>query len=269
MVDLKIKFSKYDYFGILIPGILFLIFITLLIPFEFLVSLNLFFSDLENLLYFLIFIMGLGLIVITYIFGLLLSSIGRWLIEDKIIINFLEYPSHNLFFQEESLKNESNEILKKSSGVKKKNQKIKKRNSAKKLFNKYRKPYSVSFINSFNNSFKDFFSENDYNEEDRFKLCFTIIKEKCPVTFSRMNTFIALYGLHRTLSITFIITFFIYLFYGLYIGNFLLILLIFSLPLLSLFFFSNYLKFLRAYSDEVFRTFYIYSIEKKIEGKEQ
>ena len=261
MVEFKIKFSKYDYFGILIPGILFLIFIIPLFPFELLLNLNNILSTLNNIQFALNFIIGIGIVVIAYIFGLIFSGIGRWIIEGKIIKKSMRYPSSNLFYPNKGTGNAPNEISKDSVKSEKKEKEGDEKK--KRLFKTYKAPYSDKFINNFNDSFFDFFSQSDYSDEDKFKLCFTVVKEKCPITFSRMNTFIALYGLYRTLSITFVIISIIYLIYGIIIGNILLILSILFLPLLSLFCFSNYLKFLKAYSDEVFRTFYIYSIETK------
>jgi len=242
VVEFKIQFSKYDYFGILIPGILFLLFIVLLLPFDVFINLNNTLISLDSLQFVITFLFGTGLLVIAYILGLILSGVGRWIIEDKIIKKSLGYPSINLF------------KLNMSAGDKKR------------LFKKYRIAYSSLFINKFNNSFKSVFGTNDYKGEDKFKLCFTIVKEYCPITFGRMNTFIALYGLNRTLSITFGINFIIYIFYSLYTLNLNLAIFSLILPLLSLFCFSNYLKFLRAYSDEIFRTFYIYSVKVEKRG---
>ena len=237
MAEFKIKFSKYDYFGILIPGILFLISIIPLFPFELLLNLNNIIGTLGNIQFALNFIIGIGVVVFAYILGLIFSGIGRWIIEGKIIKKILRYPSSNLFIPNKGTGKTPNEISKDSlkSEKKEKGEDEKKKDKKKRLFKTYKAPYSDKFINNFNDSFFDFFSQSDYSDEDKFKLCFTVVKEKCPITFSRMNTFIALYGLYRTLSITFIIIFIIYLIYGIFISNILLILSIVCLPLLTLF----------------------------------
>ena len=85
MTEFKIKFSKYDYFGILIPGILFLISLILLFPFKLLLDLNNILSTLVNIQFALNFILGIGIVVIAYIVGLIFSGVGRWIIEGKII----------------------------------------------------------------------------------------------------------------------------------------------------------------------------------------
>ena len=117
MVDLNISFSKYDYFGILIPGIFSLILVILLVPPEMIVGLGSYFTSLGNLEFAFIFLIGVGMLIISYIMGVLLGGLGSWLLEDLVIGKKLDLPSQNLLQLEETEQNY-------------------------KYFKRYRKPYS-------------------------------------------------------------------------------------------------------------------------------
>lgn len=233
MVDLKISFSKYDYFGIIFPGILLLIGFFLVIPTDVLINYGSLIDSFGELKFVFIFLIGLSIIFISYLIGIIISEFGAWLIEKKIIGIKLNYPSHNLF-----------------------------QDSYKGKFESYRKPYSKTFQNQFNKIFNSYFENVNYQEdEDKFKLCFTIVKEKCPIAFARLNTFIALYGLSRNLSIAFLLLIPVFLYNLIVFLNLPLIIFIIICPLLSFFCFLNFLKFFRIYADEVFRSFYVYGLE--------
>lgn len=238
MVDLKISFSKYDYFGILIPGFLLLTIIVFLLPFELFFNLSSLLKLLGNLEFAFIFLIGLGIIVIIYLIGVIVSGMGYWLIEGKIISKKLKYPSNHLLQKNE-------------------------RNKSNKFFKKYRSSYSELFRNQFNKTFNDYFKEKNYDENDKFKLCYHVVKEKSPIAFQRLTTFISLYGLYRNLTITFMIGTFLFLYQIIITHNLIYLVLIFAFPLLSLFCFNNFLKFFRIFADEVFRSFFIYTLEKQ------
>lgn len=236
MVDLKISFSKYDYFGIIIPGFTLLILILFLFPLEIFIELSNIINLFGGLEFAFIFLIGLAIVIISYLFGIIISGMGYWLIEGKIIENKLKYPSTHLFQTKETTKS---------------------------LFKNYRSKYSVQFRDHFNEVFINYFEKKNYKETDKFKLCYHLVKEKSPVAFQRLTTFISLYGLYRNLTITFIIGTFLYLYKIILTLNLLYLILILGFPLLSIFCFNNFLKFFRIYADEVFRSFFIYALEKQ------
>ena len=249
MVNLEINFSKYDYFGIIIPGFVFLLFLIFIFPIEFFINIGNIISSFGNFGFAFVFLISVGIIIISYLFGLIISGIGYSLIEGLIIEKKLKYPSYYLF-QTKNKDTSKNEVDSNNE------------NNSSKLFKRYRRNYSKEFIDNFNEAFNAYFKEDNYNDTDRFKLCFHVVKEKSPMAFSRLTTFISLYGLYRNLTITFIIGTFLLLYKLVISLNFLLILLIICICLLSLFSFNNFLKFFSVYADEVFRSFYIYALEK-------
>lgn len=231
----KITFSKYDFFGILLPSIVLLIAITLILPYDFYSDLSLYLDNFIEFKFIMIGIFSVGIIVLCYITGMLISGISNWIIEKKIIKKFLKYPSYNLFNQTSS-----------------------------KWFKSYNASYSHDFINKFNEKFNAYFGCDFEDEVDRFRLCFEVVKEHCPTSFGRLKTFISLYGLNRNLSITFLSIMVLYIIKSCFGFNsiFIIIIIIIS-PLISYFNFVNFLKFFRIYADEVFRAFFIYQIENK------
>lgn len=237
MVDLQLKFNKYDYFGIIIPGILFIFSIIVLVPFDIYLGLEIFFVSLSSLQSVYIFLISMALIVFAYVIGFVISGIGRWIIEEKIIGKKLKYPSENLFSTDETTK--------------------------KFFFQKYKKPYSKQFIGELIKSFNQYFKKIDFSEDDGFKLCFSVVKENCPVAFGRLTTFLSLYGLYRTLCIEFVLILIIFSIYSIFYVNALIVIILIFLPMLSVICFSNYLKFYKTYADEVFRSVYIYFLENK------
>ena len=239
MVDLKISFSKYDYFGIIIPGFTLLILILFLCPLEIFIELSNLLNLFGNLEFAFIFLIGLAIVIISYLFGTIISGMGYWLIEDKIIKNKLRYPSTHLFRTKKTTKG---------------------------WFKNYRSNYSDQFREHFNEVFNNYFNsfkKENYKETDKFKLCYHLVKEKSPVAFQRLTTFISLYGLYRNLTITFILGTFLYLYKIIITLDLLYLILIIGFPLLSIFCFNNFLKFFRIYADEVFRSFFIYALEKQ------
>ena len=239
LVELNISFSKYDYFGILIPGIFSLILVILLIPIDNFVNLGGLIAAFGNLEIAFIFLISVGIIIISYIIGLLLGGLGSWFLEDQIIGKKLGLPSQNLLQLEQSSKEY-------------------------KFFKRYRMAYSEQFKKQFLKEFDEFFKGFGHeNGDDIFRLCYHVVKEKCPNTFNRLSTFIALYGLYRSLTVTFLIGF------GLFLINFILTLnaisLVFfiSFPLLSLFCLYKFLQFYRAFSNEIFSSFYVYCLEQE------
>ncbi len=230
----KITFSKYDFFGILLPSIVLLIAITLILPYDFYSDLSLYLDNFIEFKFIMIGIFSVGIIVLCYIIGMLISGISNWIIEKKIIKKFLKYPSYNLFNQTSS-----------------------------KWFKSYNASYSHDFINKFNEKFNAYFGSDFEDEVDRFRLCFEVVKEHCPTSFGRLKTFISLYGLNRNLSITFLSIMVLYIIKSCFGFNSIFIIIIIISPLISYFNFVNFLKFFRIYADEVFRAFYIYQIENK------
>lgn len=230
----KITFSKYDFFGILLPSIVLLIAITLILPYDFYSDLSSYLDNFIEFKFIMIGIFSVGIIVLCYIIGMLISGISSWIIEKKIIKKLLKYPSYNLFNQTSS-----------------------------KWFKSYKASYSHDFINKFNEKFNTYFDSDFEDEVDRFRLCFEVVKEHCPTSFGRLKTFISLYGSHRNLSITFLSIMVLYIIKSCFGFNSIIIIIIIISPLISYFNFVNFLKFFRIYADEIFRAFYIYQIENK------
>lgn len=223
MDTLKIPFTFYDFFGYLFPGFIFAISICLLftqsIEYE---KIIVFLNDFEEYKYILVLIIA----IISYSLGHVVSSLGSWLFEKILIGKWLNYPSDNLF----------------------------KKNNKNGLFSSYRRNYTEEFREAFNKNFEEIFG--DFKNYDKFMLCFTYIKEKCPNTFSRLNVFISLYDFSRNSAMSLLILAFVTILKG----NLLFSLL---LMLLTLLFFTRYLRFFRIYGDEVFRSFYVYTKKPK------
>ncbi len=237
MVDLNISFSKYDYFGILIPGIFALILIVLLVPSEIVVGFGSYFTSLGNLEFAFIFLLSIGIIIISYIVGTLLGGLGSWLLEDLIVGKKLSPPTQNLLQLKETTRKN-------------------------KLFKRYQKPYSdqfrEQFFKEYNGHFKGFEQENG---EDIFRLCYHVVKEKCPNTFNRLSTFIALYGLYRSLTVTFLIGFFVFLVHYILTLNVISLIFFVGFPFLCIFCLYKFLQFYKAFSNEIFSSFYVYCLE--------
>ncbi len=230
----KISFSKYDYFGILMPSVIFLILITLILPYEIYSDISMYLDNFLEFKIIIIVIFSLGIIFLCYVIGLVISGISSWIIEKIIIKKFLKYPSYNLFNQTSS-----------------------------KWFKSYRASYSQEFILKFNEKFNTYFDTNFRDDVERFRLCFEVVKEHCPTSFGRLNTFISLYGLHRNLCITFLSILVLYLIKSCFESNSIFTIIMIISPLISYFNFVNFLKFYRIYADEVFRAFYIYQFENR------
>lgn len=234
MSIVKITFSKYDFFGILLPSIVLLISIILILPYELYSGLSLYLDNFAEFKLLITVILSVGIIFLCYIIGLLISAISSWVIEKKIIKKLLKYPSFNLFNKTTS-----------------------------KWFKSYKTSYSQNFINKFNEKFNNYFGSGFEDEEDRFRLCFEVVKEHCPTSFGRLKTFISLYGLHRNLSITFLLIMVLYIIKACYEYSLMFTVIIIISLLISYFNFVNFLKFFRIYADEIFRAFYVYQIENK------
>jgi hypothetical protein len=241
--ELKISFSKYDYFGIILPGFIILIFFIFIVPIEFYINIGILIDSFGNIGFVFVFFISIGTIIISYIIGSIISGIAYWLIEGLIITKKLKYPSYNLF--------------KNNNG-----------RTSHKFFHDYRKQYTDEFKNNFNQVFHNYFKESKYEDIDKFKLCFHVVKENSSVTFGRLTTFISLYSLYRNLTITFFIGSILYLYNFIITLNFIFLFFI-GFLLLSIFCFTNFLKFFRIYADEVFRSFYIYILEKYAKKEEE
>ena len=231
MLDLDVSFSKYDYFVILIPGVLILILILIIIPPAFFVEIGQIIESFGSLNFAFVFIISVGLIIVSYLFGLLLSGFSAWLIEDQITSKWLSPPAVNLF-------------------------QLEKRKTSK-LFRKYTQPYSVKFQEKFFDVFNDYFEGIDKEDaNDIFRLCYHVVKEKCPNGYKRLSTFISLYGLYRSLILTFLIGFIIYLVNFILTMNPIALLLLIIFPFVCVFCYYKFLTYYRIFSDEVFSSFF-------------
>jgi hypothetical protein len=218
MESLKNPFSFLDLFVYLFPGLIFFFTIAwLLTPEDKISEIWLFLSKTTDFKYILFFLV----LVIIYSLGHIVSSFGSFVFEKVLVKKILGYPKDNFF------RKEKNSVW---------------------PFMHYGFNYSEQFRERFQVIFENYFGE--FTHQDKFILCFTFVKENCPTTFGRINTFISLYDFSRNSATALIIlgiVFFTksYFVYGL-------------LTLISAFLFtSRYLKFFQLHSDEIFRTFYI------------
>lgn len=222
MDDSDIPFNFFDFFGYLIPGIIFTIaIICVLIPDNTYQNTIDFFKSITDFKYIISFV----IVIMVYGLGHVVSSLGSYLFEGLLIGKWLGYPSENFF-----------------------NSKVKNTWP----FPSYGNNYSKEFRNSFNEKFKERFG--DFNSFDKFILCFTYVKEKCPATLGRLNIFISLYDFSRNSAAALLILAIVSILRGYYLYAGILFILTFL-------FISRYLKFFRIYGDEIFRTFYVFKTE--------
>lgn len=223
MDNLKIPFTFFDFFGYLFPGFIFFVAILwILVPEQAYQKTIDFFNLTKDFKY----IISFAILIIIYSLGHVVSSLGSYLFEGLLVGKWLGYPSEHLFNDE-----------RKNTWP----------------FSSYGKNYSERFRDAFNEKSKE--QLGDFNSYDKFMLCFTFVKEKCPTTFGRLTIFISLYDFSRNSAIALLILAIVSILKSYYIYSVLL----FGLTFL---FTSRYLKFFRIYGDEVFRTFYLYSSEK-------
>ncbi|MHA1251034.1 MAG: hypothetical protein ACTSRP_13660 [Candidatus Helarchaeota archaeon] len=229
MTDLKISFNRYDYFGLILPGVLLLTSVLFIIPQEVYIGLGNSLESYKDLKFAFIFLIGIILIFISYLIGMIISSIGSWLIEGYIIKKKLKYPSYNLFNDSDS-----------------------------KWFESYKKSYSSTFIEQFNKIYNEYYNGISFQGDDKFIVCFTYVKEKCPITYSRLNIFLSMYGQYRNLTVCFLIICSFYTIYFIFTINLFILIIILLSSGFSIVCFYRFLKFFRIYSDEIFRTFYMH-----------
>ena len=229
MTDLKISFNRYDYFGLILPGVLLLISVLFIIPQEIYISLGNSLESFKDLKYAFVFLIGTTLIFFSYLIGMIISSIGSWLIEGYIIKKKINYPSYNLF-----------------------------NDTSSKRFKSYKKSYSSTFIEQFNKTYNEYYTGISFQGDDKFMTCFHYVKEKCPITYSRLNIFLSMYGLYRNLTVCFIIILSIFTVYFILTLNLILIVIMLLSGGFSIICFYRFLKFFRIFSDEVFRSFFMH-----------
>ncbi|MDD3248467.1 MAG: hypothetical protein PHF18_16680 [Methanosarcina sp.] len=220
METLENPFSFLDIFVYLFPGLI--VFFTIawfFIPENQVPDIWVFFSETKDFKYIFLFLA----LIIMYSLGHIVSSFGSCVFEKGLVKNCLGYPRDNFFRNE-----------KKSRWP----------------FIYYGVNYSEQFRERFQVIFENCFGE--FTNQDKFILCFTFVKENCPTTFGRINTFISLYDFSRNSAAALIIlsiTFFLksYFIYG------------FLTFIFAFLFTFRYLKFFQLHSDEIFRTFYVYN----------
>jgi hypothetical protein len=241
MVELKISFSKYDFFAVIIPGFLILVSTLILLEKGFFILLENTLNTFNVLNFVFILIFGTVVIILSYIIGLNVSYFSSWLIEGKIIKKWLKYPSVNLFTHRKSGK----------------------------LFKSYRRSFSKSFQKKFKTTYNDYFKDDFEKDQESFSLIHAVIKENCPVSFSRLTTFISIYGLLRNLSLSIIYPMIV----GIYIGiisssGVLITIFIISLAIIPYSCFRGFLKFFRTYANELFKSFYVFCLQSQKKGAE-
>ena len=241
MENLKSPFSFFDLFVYLVPGLIFSFTVVWFFLLENGASKIVdFFSNTKDFKYIFFFLT----LIVAYSLGHVVSSLGSLIFEKLLVKKYLGYPTKNLFSNEKNRKWP---------------------------FKSYGNNYSPQFIEHFCKTLENYFGE--FENQDKFMLCFTFVKENCPTTFGRLNTFISLY------SFTFVkencpttfgrLNTFISLYNFSRNSAAALIVLSISLFLKSYFLYGiitlllaflftfRYLKFFKLYSNEIFMTFYI------------
>lgn len=170
----------------------------------------------------------------SYMVGHAISALSGGLIENQIVRKRLGDPSSHLF------------------GGKK----------GKFPFAYYKSSYPYAFIDQFKRGFEKIFKQK-FSTEEAFMLCYTFIKEKSSVTYSRLERFITLYSLSRNLSLTFLLVTPLLILRAYFFKDWIYLLLAISSLGFSALFFLRYLKFFWIYSDEVFRTFHLFTLESQ------
>jgi len=220
MTGVRFPLSVFDFFAYFLQGFLLLIGIAILLNIEVggIISTTNLFLDLV-------------VVVVSYILGHVISELSRWLIEGKLVKRHLGYPSDFVFSEE--------------------------RNKMP-FFSEYLSTYSKEFISDFkevfNKKYANKFSRiDDYNA---FLLCFHTVKENCPNAFSRLNIFISMYDFSRNLTLVFLIYAVIFTAISISRSDFTWILGVFLSLIFAFIFLKRYLKFFKAFANEVYYSFY-------------
>ncbi len=250
--NLALPFTLYDFFGYLLPGVVFWMALLLSLDATHFI-LGVFthqkpmWGSAEQLKIFRAvqdlvkqspwFVSG-SAALLCYISGHLISAVSSFFGERVFVEGVLGYPGDNLFAEKPS---------KGFWAV---------------IFRKFVRPYSVEFRKAFDKQFTRTFHFKVNSSSDRFWLAFEYIAYWCPAAFARSMHFLNLYGFNRNLSWSLILA-------GI-AAAILMWLRDYPLPLLvpvlllvtSLPFYWNYLKLLRRLNDEVFRAFLMHSCKK-------
>lgn len=250
--NVKNIFTLYDIFGYLIPGATFVILIWIgLHPeiLKYLIGLSYSVPTIIIILskYWTIWII-IGL-VITYILGHIIASISSMLFEKIIIGECLKYPTYNMLPQniiDEHLGSKLNTKNKREKGVKKLNNILLGYRGS--MGNETVKIFCDLFVKKFGEQGKSILLKDKFNI---FVLCFSSIKETCPLSYERIINYVSAYGFSRNSSMVF--------FLAAIIVSILKFNLLFMLTclIIAFFLFRQYLKFLRRVNDETFYQFMV------------
>lgn len=250
---LTIPFTLYDFFGYLLPGIVFWLTVILSLdatrisysildstkPLDVLNKLIIF-SQFERILKEYPWFVSATSLLVAYISGHLIASISSYFGERLFVENILGYPGEILFSE-------------------------KKKGIWPLILKKYFRPYSDEFIQKFKIVFKQKFDLSEPSSSDYFWLSFEYVAQHCPNAFARSMHFLNLYGFNRNISYSFLLSAICSSILLIYRGYPIPFLIPVILTLGSIPFYWNYLKLLRRLNDETFRAFYIYAKEEKIQ----
>ncbi|MCE9597051.1 MAG: hypothetical protein K8S54_03705 [Spirochaetia bacterium] len=250
--NLALPFTLYDFFGYLLPGVVFWMAMLLsLDATHFVLGMLAYqqpmwgssqqlriFHAVQELVKGSPWFISVSSALLCYITGHLVSAISSFFGERLFVERTLGYPGRNLF-----LKNAPTGFWAT-------------------IFRKFVRPYSPEFQKAFNKQFKHIFGIDGGNPNDRFWLAFEYIAHWCPSAFARSMHFLNLYGFNRNISYSLILAAVascVVMWLRKYPCPLLipLLLIVASLP-----FYWNYLKLLRRLNDEVFRSFYIHACRK-------
>ena len=122
------------------------------------------------------------------------------------------------------------------------------------------KPFNKEFKRVFDAYFKNKFEIED--ARNSFLLAFHTVKENCPVAYSRIFTFLGLYGFSRNLCMVFKIYAILFLIKFIFDMNSLYLVGFVVSIALSYVFFRRYYKFLSHHNSEVYYSFYLYAKDR-------
>ena len=223
------KFNLYDFFGYIIPGGV-LGFGLILIFFR-IDHIAILVRALEPYKY----LAGFSLVLISYAIGHVVSFAGYLILEKFFVGKIVGYPSKNFFDQD------------KKKGW---------------FFAGYRQEYDRNFIKKIYGLYKNTFGTN-FTSFDGFMSCFHYVKENSEPTRERLNIFLNSYDFCRNMTVSLLILgITLLIINGIAIGTFLFWLGI-NMIFLATIYLNRYLKFFRQYGDEVFRSFYVLSLQRK------
>ncbi|MGB9591385.1 MAG: hypothetical protein ACPL1K_02595 [Candidatus Kryptoniota bacterium] len=247
----KNVFTLYDFFGYFIPGVALL---TALLLSRFAIDIKLLLAGKNDSSRFVAMLtqfkenwivwITIG-IVVTYLIGHVVSALSSMVLEKLVVGKILKYPTFNML---------------ETTVSRAKNRKLKNYIMYNILLG-YRGSMGNHTVEIFRTIFNAVFGYHgrnilDYDRFNVFPICFSYVKEKCPVTYERVMNYVSSYGFARNSAMAFIIAALLVI--CRFPVNYPYVLISSILDIvIALLLFRQYLKFLRRVNDEVFFQFMI------------